>query len=148
MIDDESLLARVGEAFAAIDPVPAAVRDAALAAYALRWHGAVLAELSADSGRRLPAGVRAPSEPRLLVFTGPDVVVEIEVTGEGTDLEIAGRLAPATAADITVRHGRGEVATWSDQTGHFIASEVPAGPVSLVFTLADASSVVTSWVRL
>jgi len=152
VIDDEALLDRVGEAFAAVDPIPAQVRDAALAAFALRRRHASLAELSTDSADGIPAGagagVRGPHGPRLLVFTGPDVTVEIEVTGEGADREIAGRLAPPAPADVAVRHLRGEVAAQADGAGHFVVPAVPAGPVSLVFLLADASSIVTSWVRL
>ena len=150
MIDDEMLLGRIAEAFAAVDPVPAWVRDAALAAFAARLPNVTLAELSADSAEGVPvgAGVRGPHGPRLLVFTGPDVTVEIEATGEGAEREIAGRLVPPTPADIAVRHPRGEVAAQADRAGHFVVPGVPAGPISMVFVLADASSIVTSWVRL
>jgi hypothetical protein len=156
VIDDESLLARVGEAFAAVDPVPERAREAALAAFALRRPRSApselseLVELSADSadGAPLGAGVRGERDPRLLVFNGPGITVEIEVTGEGTDREIAGRLTPPAPADIAVRHPDGEVAARADRAGHFVVPAVPAGPISLVFLLADASSIVTSWVRL
>jgi hypothetical protein len=148
MTDDEALLALVGEALAAADPVPERVRAAALAAYARRRADAALAELSADSAGDVPAGVRAGYGARVLTFTGPDVVVEIEVTGEGAEREIAGRLSPARPAQIAVRHPDGELAGLADDAGHFVVRAVPAGPVSLAFALADASSVVTSWVRL
>lgn len=152
MSDDETLLERVAEVFAVVDPPPAHVRDAALAAFALRRRHAALAELSADSADGVPAetgaGVRGPDGPRLLVFTGPDTTVEIEVAGDGRDREIAGRLTPPAPAEIAVRHLHGELAARSDQAGHFVVPAVPAGPISLVFLLADASSIVTSWVRL
>jgi hypothetical protein len=151
MIDDEPLPAGAEEALAAIDPVPEWVKDAALAAFATRRQDAGLVELatdSTDSAEAVPAGIRGRHDPRLLVFTGPDVVVELEVTGDGAAREIAGRLAPATPADIAVRHGSGQVAARADGTGHFVISAVPAGPISLLFVLADASSIVTSWVRL
>jgi hypothetical protein len=150
VIDDETLLGQVGAAFAALDPVPAQVRDAALAAFATRRPPAALAELSADSADGLPAGtgVRGRHGPRLLVFTGPGITVEIEVTGDDADREIAGRLAPPAPADIAVRHLHGEVAAHADRAGHFVVPAVPAGPVSLVFVLPDASSIVTSWVRV
>jgi hypothetical protein len=149
--DDETLLGQVKAAFAALDPVPARVRDAALAAFAARPpRDAALAELSADSADGVPAGtgVRGRHGPRLLVFTGPDITVEIEVTGDDADREIAGRLTPPVPADIAVRHLHGEVAAYADGAGHFVVSAVPAGSVSLVFVLPDASSIVTSWVRL
>lgn len=152
MIEDETLLAQVGAAFAALDPVPAEVREAALAAFAARPpRGSTLAELSADSahGVPVPAGVRGRHRPRRLVFTGPGVSIEIEVTGDdAADKEIVGRLAPPGPADIAVRHRHGEVASHADQAGHFVVPAVPAGPVSLVFALPDASSIVTSWIRL
>jgi hypothetical protein len=150
VIDDETLLGQIGAAFAAVDPVPAQVRDAALAAFAARRPWAALAELSADSADGIQAGtgVRGRHGPRLLVFTGPGVTVEIEVTGDDADREIAGRLAPPAPADIAVRHLHGEVTTHADRAGHFVVPGVPAGPVSLVFVLPDASSIVTSWVRV
>jgi hypothetical protein len=150
MIDDETLLGQIGAAFAALDPVPAQVREAALAAFATRRPWAALAELSADSADGLPVGtgVRGRHGPRLLVFTGPGITVEIEVTGDDADRELAGRLAPPAPADLAVRHPNGEVTAHADRAGHFIVPGVPAGPVSLVFVLADASSIVTSWVRV
>ena len=157
MIDDETLLAQLGAAFAALDPVPEQVRDAALAAFATRRppaEFAALAELTADSADGVPAatGVRGRHGPRRLVFTGPGITVEIEVTGDDTgqeaDREIAGRLAPPVPAHIAVRHLQGELAAHADRAGYFVIPAVPDGPVSLVFMLPDASSIVTSWVRL
>lgn len=146
--DDETLLRRIGELYEAIDPVPEQVPAAARAAYGRRRGDAVLVELTADSAEHAPAGIRGPDGPRLLVFTGPEVAVEIEVSGEGTDREIVGRLAPPARAEVAVRHAGGELATRTDGAGHFVVPAVPAGPISLVFQLADASSIVTSWVRL
>ncbi|HEU5160709.1 MAG TPA: hypothetical protein VFU43_27175 [Streptosporangiaceae bacterium] len=152
MTDDETLLERVGAAFDALDPVPAQVRDAALAALASRRPGAALAELSADSAEGVPdgtaAGVRREHGARLLIFTGPGVTVEVEVTGAGAGRELAGRLDPPAPAAVSVRHRHGEVAARADRAGHFVVPAVPAGPISLVFELTDASSIVTSWVRL
>jgi hypothetical protein len=159
MADEEILLGRLQEAFDAVDPIPEYVHTAGLAAFAWRSPDAALAELITDSAESAPAGVRGQGglgrgdgpddgDPRLLVFTGPDVAVEIEVSGHGTDREIVGRLDPAAAARIAVRHQGGVLAARADQAGHFVVSAVPAGPVSLVFLLADATSVVTSWVRL
>jgi hypothetical protein len=147
MAADETLLARLAEAFATVDPVPEHVRAAARAAFGWRRLEATLAELTADSVEEAPSGVRG-GDHRLLVFTGPDVAVEIEVTGDGPDREIVGKLAPPASADIAVRHVRGQVPARTDRGGHFVVPAIPAGPVSLVFQLADASSIVTSWVRL
>jgi hypothetical protein len=145
MVTDEELMARVQEAFAELEPVPAEALAAGRAAFACREPGATLADLTADHDAAA-AGVRSSS--RLLTFAGPDAEVEIEVTGSGADREIAGRLVPPCPARIRVRHPDGEVATRADRTGHFAVSAVPAGLVSLVFRLPDATSIVTSWVRL
>jgi hypothetical protein len=166
MPSDEVLLSRLRVAFAAVDPVPDQVSDAARAAFAWRTApadpadptaltdptapaapAATLAELVADSAEGAPTGIRGDGDRRLLVFTGPDVAVEIEVTEAGSDREIVGRLAPPASAEVAVRHPGGEVSASADRGGHFVAA-VPAGPVSLMFLLPDASSVVTSWVCL
>jgi hypothetical protein len=152
MIDDEILLARLRDAYAAVDPIPDDVRLMARVAFGWRRPDAALARLAVDSAERAPAGIRgqgpAGDGRRQLVFTGDDVAVEIEVTADGADREIVGRLAPPAPADIAVRHLAGEVAARADPAGHFVVPVVPAGPVSLVFLLADATSIVTSWVRL
>jgi hypothetical protein len=142
---DEELMAAVQQAFAELDPVPAEVLAAGRAAFDCREPGAALADLTADHGAAA-AGVRSGA--RLLTFAGPDAEVEIEVTGSGADREIAGRLEPPGPARIRVRHPDGEVVARADRTGHFAVSAVPAGLVSLVFRLPDATSIVTSWVRL
>jgi hypothetical protein len=143
--EEEELLARVREAFVQLEPVPAEVLATGRAAFACREPGAALADLTGDHDAAA-AGVRSGS--RLLTFAGPDAEVEIEVTGSGADREIAGRLAPAGPARIRVRHPDGELAARADRTGHFAVSAVPAGLISLVFLLPDATSIVTSWVRL
>lgn len=147
MAADDVLLSRIADAFAVTDPVPEHVRAAGRAAFWWLRTEATLAELAADSAEGAPAGIRGHGR-RLLVFTGPDVAVEIEVTGDGADCEIVGRLAPPTAAEVAVRHPSGQVSAHTDLAGHFVVPTVPTGPVSLVFQLADASSIVTSWVRL
>jgi hypothetical protein len=150
--DDEILLARLRDAYAAVDPIPGHVRLMARAAFGWRRPDALLAVLAADSAEGAPAGIRAQGQSedgrRLLVFTGDEVAVEIEVTSDGADREIVGRLAPPVPANIAVRHPDGEVAAQADPAGHFVVPVVPAGPVSLVFLLADTTSIVTSWVRL
>jgi hypothetical protein len=144
-VTDEELMAQVREAFGALEPVPADVLAAGRAAFAFQEPGAALADLTGDHGAAA-AGVRSGS--RLLTFAGPDVEVEIEVTGSGADRELVGRLAPPGPAHIRVRHPDGELAARADRTGHFAVSAVPTGLISLVFRLPDATSIVTSWVRL
>jgi hypothetical protein len=139
------LLSELYEAFERIDPVPASVYAGGRAAFAWRDPNAALADLVAD---HRATGVGLRGDGRLLSFSGTGVGVELEVSGSGAVREIVGRLAPAVAAELSVRHRAGELLSTVDRTGHFLVQEVPAGLVMLVFRLPDASSIVTSWVRL
>jgi hypothetical protein len=156
-MDDDELMAEVRAAFTTFDAVPEPVLAAGRGAIARRVPAAVPADLIVDShgalsGRRpghLPrraAALRGTS--RLLTFKGADLAVEVEVTGTGRDLEIVGRLSPALPAHVRIRHLDGELTARVDRSGHFIVPGVPAGLMSLVFRLPDATSIVTSWVRL
>lgn len=144
-MDDDALLAEVRAAVTAADPVPERVLAAGEAAIACRVPAAVPADLVADS-RPATAGLRGGS--RLLTFDGAGLAVEIEVTGDGRDRELTGRLFPPVPAQVRVRHPGGELRARADRTGHFVVPGVPAGLTSLVFRLPDATSIVTSWVHL
>lgn len=145
MTDDE-LMATVRATFQAYEPVPVPVLAAASAAFRWRDAEASLARLTDDS-RRLPAGLRGGAS-RLLTFSGTDLSVEIEVTGAGRAREIAGQLLPPVPAQVWARHPDGELTTRADAVGQFVVSDVPPGLVSLLFQLPDATSIVTSWIRL
>jgi hypothetical protein len=142
-VTDDELLAQVHAAFTALDPVPGALPQAGRAALGWRTPGAVLAELCADQDAST-AGIRGGA--RLLTFSCPEARVEFEVL----DAEIAGQVERAgpRPAEVLVRHPAGGLATTTDRHGRFTVSPVPSGPVSLVFRWPDATSVVTSWVRL
>lgn len=142
---DEELLAAVRAAFEAFEPVPGEMRAAARAAFRLRVPEAERAALVRDEDGRVP-GLRGGAV-RLLTFAVGRTTVEIEVTGAGAVREIAGQLLPPTPARVRVRHRSGVLAGRADTAGQF-AMTVPAGPVSLLFVLPDASSIVTSWVRV
>jgi hypothetical protein len=122
-------------------PVPEHVRALGYAAFAWFEPAAVLATLTSETAT--PSGVRGDG-PRLLTFAGPRVSVEVEVCGR----EIVGQLAPPSPAEVVLRSPGGERGTRTDEAGAFALSGVPAGAVSLLFRLADATSVVTSWIRV
>jgi hypothetical protein len=151
---DGELMAEVRAALTAFEPVPEHVLAAARAAIASYEPGATPADLIADSHATTGAAIGAAAAmrlrgaSRLLTFEGADLAVEIEVTGAGRDREIVGRLSPPAPAHVRVRHPGGELTARADRTGHFIVPRVPAGLMSLVFRLPDATSIVTSWVRL
>jgi hypothetical protein len=126
----------------AFPPVPEHVRALGYAAFAWFEPAAALAALTSETVET-PSGVRGDG-PRLLTFAGPRVSVEVEVCGG----EIVGQLAPPSAAEVILRSPGGERGTRTDEAGSFALSGVPAGVVSLLFRLADATSVVTSWIRV
>ena len=138
-MNDEELAAALRGAF---PPVPEHVRALGRAAFAWFEPAAALATLTSES-LATSGGVRGGGS-RLLTFSGARISVEIEVCGR----EIVGQLAPPSSAEVILRSPRGERGTRTDEAGAFALSGVPAGVVSLLFRLADATSVVTSWIRV
>ena len=136
---EEELVKALREVF---PPVPEHVRALGYAAFAWFEPVAVLATLTSETVTT-PSGVRGDGS-RLLTFAGPRVSVEVEVCGR----EIVGQLAPPSPAEVILRSPGGEQGTRTDEAGSFALSGVPAGTVSLLFRLADATSVVTSWIRV
>jgi hypothetical protein len=125
----------------ALPPVPE--RVLALGNTAFAWFEPVAALATLTSQTISTPGVRGDGS-RLLTFAGARVSVEIEVCGR----EIVGQLAPASAAEVILRSPSGERGTRTDEAGSFALSGVPDGLVSLLFHLPDATSVVTSWIRV
>lgn len=123
-------------------PVPERTLAVGDAAFAWFEPSAALATLTSETVTA-PRGVRGDGS-RLLTFAGARVSVEIEVCGR----EIVGQLAPPSAAEVILRSPGGERGTRTDEAGAFALSDVPTGVVSLLFRLADATSVVTSWIRV
>lgn len=145
-MNDDELMTRVRGVFELLDPVPEHVLAAGSSAYRHRLPDAALAELTDDHGGA-PAGARGAGD-RLLTFAGPGLTVELEVCGTGRGRELTGQLSPATSARLQVRHPAGRLTGRVDPAGRFTIAEVPSGLVSLVFLLPDATSIVTSWVRV
>lgn len=149
-MNDDELMEGVRRAFEVLDPVPDEVLAAARASIAWRTPFATLAEPAHDREARPAAGVRGGTA-RVLTFTSPGSTVEIEVLETGRDREITGRLVPASAGEVQVRHRElppDGITARADPDGMFWVPRVPAGLVSLVLRLEDGTSVVTSWVRL
>jgi hypothetical protein len=138
-VNDDELIERLREVF---PPVPDHLVDLGVAAFGWFVPDATLATVAYDAAET-PAGVRG-GEPRTLTFAGPGVRVEIEVS----DREIVGQLTPAADAEVVLRSPHDRRGARTDESGGFVLTEVPAGPVSLLFRLADATSVVTSWIHV
>ncbi|MDX6739849.1 hypothetical protein [Actinocorallia sp. A-T 12471] len=139
------LLYEVQRVFALLDPPPERSFVAARAALAFRDPDAALAEL-VTSLTPSAAGLRGAA--RMLTFEGVDVAVEVEVSAGARRLCLTGRVSPARAAHLTVRHAGDAVSVPVDATGFFLADGVAPGPVMLHFALPDGASVVTSWTTL
>lgn len=138
-MNDDELIERLR---AAVPPVPPHLVALGHAAFDWLVPGATLATPAYDRDD-VPAGVRGGG-PRLVTFAAPGVRVRVEV-GEG---EIAGQLTPAADAEVTLRSPSARFGTRTDAAGGFLLPEVPRGPVSLLFRLPDATSVVTSWIHV
>ncbi|MDN3359366.1 carboxypeptidase-like regulatory domain-containing protein [Actinomadura sp. DC4] len=138
-MNDEELAEALREVF---PPVPEHARALGRAAFAWFEPAAALATLTSETVA-VPSGVRGGGT-RLLTFSGARISVEVEVCGR----EIVGQLAPPSAAEVVLRSPGGERGTRTDEAGSFALSGVPPGVVSLLFRLADATSVVTSWIRV
>lgn len=146
--DDTALLARLGELFDEIDPVPDTVIAAARASFAWRTIDAELAELQDDSAMTPLVGIRGHGDSRLLTFEAPAITVVVEVTEVGEERRLVGQVVPAGAQRVEIRHARRTVAADVDTVGRFTADHVPCGPVSIACAAADGTPTVTSWVSI
>ncbi|WP_051300062.1 hypothetical protein [Actinomadura rifamycini] len=149
-MNDDELMAGVRDAFTVLDPVPGDVLAAGRAALAWRLPGAALAALARDGAAGAARGTRG-GPVRALTFACPDATVEVEVAEAGRFRELTGRIVPAAAASVAVRHRDlppDPAGAPVEPGGLFCLPDVPAGPVSLLFRLDGGASVVTSWAHV
>ena len=145
--DDDALLAELGAALRGIGHVPGTVVSDGTAAWA--WRGVdaelELASLVLDSCLEETAAVRgAPTAgPRLLVFDGGGLTLEVEV---GDDA-LVGQLLPPAAGEVAVVAADGsETTVSSDEVGCFTLP-LPSGPARLRARTADGT-LLTDWLSL
>jgi len=143
-MSDDELEAELRRAVELFDPVPAALPQIAVDAYALRTLDAELAELVFDSLGE-PSRVRGESTPRMLTFQGSGLIVDLEVTVTAEGGRVVGQLIPPHPAEVEVLGHRPATLT-GDDLGRFV-HDVPPGPFSLRCRLADAT-VVTEWITV
>lgn len=146
--DDGNMIDALRTALAAVDPVPGGVTAAALASLGYRRPETRLAELVADSAMAPPAVRGGPYAPRLLTFTTPGLVIEVEVTSADTDRDLVGHLAPSRAADVEIRWPGGALTAHADNTGHFTAGHIPPGPISMVYQPPASPPIATTWTNI
>jgi hypothetical protein len=146
---DDGLLASLGAAARALDPVPAGVAQAAKAAFTWRTIDAELAALVYDSAEQGLVGVRGAPARRSLSFEYADVVVDMELDeGERT---LTGQVAPR-AVDWIELHQAGSgipVRVDADELGRFRMTGVRPGPFRLLCRFAASTPfpmLLTDWV--
>lgn len=146
---DASLLDALRVLAGRVDPLPAAVADAARESFTWRTIDAELAELAYDSvldDARL-AGVRSGDAPRTLTFEAPDLSVEVEVVEAGDQRRLLGQLVPPQAGEVQVRHPSGSTTVAADAVGRFSVAGLPSGPMSLRCRVGDEGAAFdTAWV--
>ncbi len=143
--ENDALLAELRALAVVVDPVPPEAVAAARSAIAWRTMDAELAELTADTSVEPQlAGVRGVATPAMLTFEAPELTVEIEVIQEGEGRQLLGQLVPPGPGEIEIRHKAGRFAVTADEMGRFSASDLVAGPVSLLCRRAGGV-VETDW---
>ncbi|MBN0042975.1 hypothetical protein JS756_02345 [Streptomyces actuosus] len=141
--DCERVEEALRRAAAVLDPLPDALRELAVDAYALYDLDARIAELAFDSlVDALPVRGEADT-PRMLTFRAGELTVDVEVTDEG----LLGQLLPPQQARIEVLGGpQVGTALTADAMGRFASDAPPAGPFALRLRTGGAV-VVTEWLR-
>jgi hypothetical protein len=143
---DDELMARMREIAARADPVPAALLEAARAAFGLRELDVRLAELVRDSAVHATATAVRGLGARLLSFEAADAVIECEVTARGARRDIIGQLVGAAVAALQAQvAGAATVDLRVDEHGRFSVSDLPAGLFRLRCSLTDGTTLLTSW---
>jgi hypothetical protein len=145
--DDSELLALLGEALRARDPLPDRVADGARAAFTWRTIDAELAELVFDSAEGL-VGVRSETGDRQITFRAPGVEIEVMLV-DAEHRRLVGQLIPPGEADIELVSGDSVRPLRSDAIGRFSVEEIEPGPVRIVVLGADGRRTVqTEWMLL
>ncbi|MGW5200564.1 hypothetical protein [Streptomyces spiralis] len=131
------------QAATVLDPVPEALRQLAVEAYALHDLDARIAELTFDSLLHALPVRGAPDVPRMLTFQAGELTVDVEVSGDG----LMGQVMPPQPARIEVLSGPGAGARLTaDDLGRFTADAPPTGPFALRLR-TGGHVVVTEWLR-
>ena len=147
--DDDALMEELTKAVASERAVPENVLQAAKDAF--DWRGVdaelELLTLSFDSLLTEAVGVRGPTSdsPRMLVFDGEDLTIEIEV---GNDV-LMGQVVPARSERVILEcaDGRVDEAT-ADDAGFFLLGRPAQGPIRLKWPNGEAAGAVTGWISI
>ena len=141
-LDDDQLLALLGEVLDDMDPVPADALAAARAANLLRLDGE-LAELVFDSlldDRAVGVRDATAGDVRSLTFTAGGRTIEVDLT----DADVVGRITPAEAVELELVQPSGRTPIAVDELGRFRVGLAP-GPVRLQLS-GGAAPAATPWI--
>ncbi|MFI8092474.1 hypothetical protein ACIF9R_29825 [Streptomyces sp. NPDC086080] len=131
------------QAAAVLDPVPPALLQIAVDAYALHDLDARVAELTFDSLVDAIPVRGAADPPRMLTFSAGEVTLDVEVSAQG----LMGQVLPPQPARIEVLAGpRATAVLTADDLGRFTAETSPSGPLALRLRTGD-EVVTTEWLR-
>jgi hypothetical protein len=132
------------QAAAILDPVPPALRQIAVEAFALHDLDSRIAELTFDSVVDALPVRGAAGAPRMLTFHAGEVTVDVELTAQG----LMGQVLPPCSARIEVLSGpqAGSPLT-TDDMGRFTYESAPAGPFALRLRTGD-EVIVTDWLTV
>ncbi|MFF0300071.1 hypothetical protein ACFYTV_05260 [Streptomyces sp. NPDC004562] len=141
--DGGPLEAELRQVAAILDPVPAQLREIAVAAFALHDLDARIAGLTFDSVVDAIPVRGAEDVPRMLTFSAGEVTVDVEVTAQG----LMGQVLPPRPARIEVLGGpQTAVTVDADAMGRFSSDAPLTGPFALRLR-TGAEVVVTEWTR-
>ncbi|MEV5000647.1 hypothetical protein [Nocardioides sp. LML1-1-1.1] len=151
-MDDDELMALLGQAVADAEAVPERRRDAARAAFTWRSVDEELAELLHDSALDAGAAVRSAADgPRSLAFGRSGLTLEVEVEGDRLLAEVVAEGDAAAGegpATVTLqRPGADDVVESTDTAGFVRFAGVGAGAARFVVA-RGGWSLTTPWVTL
>ncbi|MFJ9537367.1 hypothetical protein ACIRPX_08955 [Streptomyces sp. NPDC101225] len=140
-LDLDLLEEELRRATAILDPVPPALRQIAVEAFALHDLDAKIAELTFDSVVDAIPVRGAVDVPRMLTFHAGGVTVDVELSAQG----LMGQVLPPQTAGVEVLSGPVSGSPLeTDAMGRFTYGEPPAGPFALRLRTGEGV-LVTDW---
>jgi hypothetical protein len=146
---DGALLAALAVVLEEDEQVPADAVDAAIASFTWQSIDADLLELLYDSAREpAPATRGEDSTARLLTFTLPHLVVEMELSMERSWL-VRGTISPVRRYAVELQQGSDRVAGESSDAGLFELAAIDTRPLRVIIETDPAGGrFVTPWIDL